>query len=118
MNVAINTDGSLVAVAGGPTGDVAVYRTADAQAVGTVPGRGRPDGVDLVRDTAALDFGPDSRLYLGSMLGPIDVIDPATLTVTKSIPVTRHASPAWVTSAYTQPARSTPRSSGSVTTRK
>ena len=80
-DVAINADGSQVAVAGGANGDLAVYRLADAELVGVVPGLPRPDDVNLTRDTAAVDFGSDGRIYLGSMTGAIRVIDPATLQV-------------------------------------
>ena len=80
-DVAINADGSLLAVAGGANGDLAVYRVADDELVGVVPGLPRPDDVNLTRDTAAVDFGSDGRIYLGSMAGAIRVIDPATLQV-------------------------------------
>jgi WD40 repeat protein len=80
-DVAINADGSLVAIAGGAKGDLAVYRLADGELVGVVPGLPRPDGVRLTRDTAAVDFGGDGHIYLGSMSGAIRVIDPSTLQV-------------------------------------
>jgi DNA-binding SARP family transcriptional activator/WD40 repeat protein len=83
-DVALNPDGSLVAVAGGPGGDLAVYRRADAQLVGTMPGLGRPQGVKLTRNTAAVVFDPAGRLYLGSVPGAIRVIDPATMRVLES----------------------------------
>ena len=41
-DVAVNADGSLVAVAGGPTGDLAVYRTADRALTGTLAGLANP----------------------------------------------------------------------------
>jgi DNA-binding SARP family transcriptional activator/WD40 repeat protein len=78
-DVALNTDGTLVAVAGGPRGDLAVYRRADGQLVGTLPGLGRPHGVNLTRTTAAVTFGPGGNLYLGSALGPIRDVDPTTM---------------------------------------
>jgi WD40 repeat protein len=80
-DIALNADGSLVAVAGGPRGDLTVYRRAAAQMVGTLPGLGSPHGVELARATAAVDFGPDGRLYLGSTLGPIRVVDPTIMRV-------------------------------------
>ena len=80
-DIAIDADGSTVAVAGGPNGDLAVYRTADGKLVGTVPGLGVPEGVEITRDTAAVDFGADGRIYLGSTLGAIRVIDPTTVQV-------------------------------------
>ena len=81
-DVALNADGSLVAVAGGRNGDLAAYHVADGQLVGTVPGLAPPEGTSRNRDTAALAFGPDGRIHLGSMLGPIRVVDPTTLQVT------------------------------------
>jgi DNA-binding SARP family transcriptional activator/outer membrane protein assembly factor BamB len=80
-DVAIDAHGTLVAVAGGPAGDLAVYRVADGHLVGALPGLGRPTGVEIARDTAAVVFGPDGRLYLGSTLGPIRAVDPSTLKV-------------------------------------
>jgi WD40 repeat protein len=80
-DMALNADGSLVAVAGGREGDLAVYRRAGAQLVGTVPGLGRPHGVNLTRTTAGVVFDRAGRLYLGSMPGAIRVIDPATMRV-------------------------------------
>ena len=37
------------------------------------------------RDTAAVAFGPDGTLYLGSLPGPIRVVDPATLQVVRTV---------------------------------
>jgi DNA-binding SARP family transcriptional activator len=80
-DIALNADGSLVAVAGGPQGELAVYRRAGAQLVGTLPGLGHPHGVALSRATAAVVFDPAGRLYVGSTPGPIRVVDPATMRV-------------------------------------
>ena len=84
-DAALNPDGSLVGVAGGPNGDLAIYRVADGQLVGTVAGLSRPEGVDLDRETAALEFDPNGRVHLGSILGPIRVIDPATMQVVATL---------------------------------
>lgn len=78
-DVAINADGSLVAVAGGYTGDAIVYQTDSGTIVGVVDGLPRPGDSGLVRDTAALAFGPDGLLYLGSTSGPVRSIDPTTM---------------------------------------
>jgi WD40 repeat protein len=84
-DIAVDATGSLAAVAGGYDGDVTIYRTADATLVGTVPGFTRPEGVALTRDTAAVAFAPDGRLYIGSMNGPIRAVDPATARVVAQI---------------------------------
>ena len=80
-DLAINTDGSLVAVAGGYDGKVVVYRTNSADLLGVVPGVARPDNIEFAVDTAAVAFGPDDRLYAGSMAGPVRAVDPATMDV-------------------------------------
>jgi WD40 repeat protein len=84
-DIAINADGSLIAVAGGFDGDVAVYRTSDGRQLGVAQGVPRPEGVEWVRDTAAVAFGPDRRLYLGSMAGPIRELDTVTLDVMRTL---------------------------------
>ena len=48
----------------------------------------RPDGLPwdpyVNRDTAAVVFGPDGTIYLGSLQGPIRVVDPATVQVVRT----------------------------------
>jgi hypothetical protein len=77
-DVAIDGDGEHVAVAGGATGRVAVYRVAEGTMLGTLRGLTRPEGTDPRADTAAVTFGPDGMLYVGSLAGPIRVFDPVT----------------------------------------
>ena len=76
--VAISPDGSHVAVTGGFDGDLAIYRTSDNGLVAVVEGVSRPDETEDVFDVAAVAFGPDDRLFLGSMAGPIRVVVAAT----------------------------------------
>jgi DNA-binding SARP family transcriptional activator/WD40 repeat protein len=88
-DIAINADGSRVAVAGGFNGDVAVYRTADGRRTGVRAGLARPKDIDSgnsLRDTAAVDFGPDGHLYLGSLAGPIRELAPTRLDVLRTFP--------------------------------
>jgi DNA-binding SARP family transcriptional activator/class 3 adenylate cyclase/WD40 repeat protein len=90
-DLAVNADGSLVAVAGGYDGKVVLYHTHSGEQVGIVPGVPRPGGAANAQGTvrsgglpgaaAAVAFGPDGRLYVGSMAGPVRVVDPATLAV-------------------------------------
>jgi DNA-binding SARP family transcriptional activator/WD40 repeat protein len=95
-DVAINADGSLVAVAGGYDGELAVYRTADGELLGTLAGLPRPDDLPsdpwIKRSTAAVVFGPDGMIYLGSLQGPIRVVDPASLQVTRTLEAPRLSS--------------------------
>ena len=83
-HVALNDDGSLVAVTGGYVGDLALYRVEDGSLVGTVPGLPRPDGVEDVVDTAGVGFGPGGLVYVGSMAGPIREVDPNPVVVTRT----------------------------------
>jgi DNA-binding SARP family transcriptional activator/WD40 repeat protein len=95
-DVAINADGSLVAVAGGYDGELAVYRTADGELLGTLPGLPRPDDLPsdpwIKRSTAAVVFGPDGMIYLGSLQGPIRVVDPTSLQVVRTLEAPRLSS--------------------------
>lgn len=95
-DVAINADGSLIAVAGGYDGELAIYRTADGELLGTVAGLARPDTLlgdaSVDRDTAAVAFGPDGTIYLGSLEGPIRVVDPATVQVVRTLDAPRLSS--------------------------
>jgi DNA-binding SARP family transcriptional activator/WD40 repeat protein len=88
-DVAINADGSLVAVAGGYDGELAVYRTTDGELLGTLAGLPRPDDLPsdpwVKRSTAAVVFGPDGMIYLGSLQGPIRIVDPASLQVARTL---------------------------------
>ena len=76
--VAINADGSSVAVTGGYDGDVAIYRPDDSEPVAVIAGLARPDDVDMPWEVAGADFGSDGRLYIGSLAGPIRVVDPTS----------------------------------------
>ena len=88
-DAAINADGSLVAVAGGYDGELAVYRTADGELLGTLGGLPRPDDLPsdpwIKRSTAAVVFGLDGMIYLGSLQGPIRVVDPTSLQVVRTL---------------------------------
>ena len=80
-DLAINADGSRVAVAGGYDGKVVVYRTDVGGRAASLRGVARPEGLPNVVDTAAVAFGPDGRLYAGALTGPVRVVDPATMEV-------------------------------------
>jgi len=83
-DLAINADGSLVAVTGGLDGELLIYRTADGGRVGTVDGLGRPTKPADVLGLAGVAFGPDGRIYLGSPAGPIRVIDPTNASIVQT----------------------------------
>ena len=91
-DVAISPDGAFVAVVGGSDGDLALYRTADGELLGTLAGLPRPDGVTITRDTAAAAFAADDRLYVGSMAGPVRVLAPGTVQVTGTLDAPRMSS--------------------------
>lgn len=46
---------------GGNAGDLALYRTSDSHLLGIVHGLGRPKGVTVWRDTAAVAFSRDGK---------------------------------------------------------
>jgi WD40 repeat protein len=84
-DVAISDDGSVVAVAGGYDGKVAVYAAHDGEEIGSLPGVPRPDEAVQNLSTAAVAFGRDGQLYVGSLAGPIRVVDVRTLEVTATL---------------------------------
>jgi hypothetical protein len=84
-DLALNADGSLVAVGGGLAGDLAVYRTDGGEQVGALAGLSDTGGIGQTRDTAAVAFGPDGLVYLGSLAGPIRAVDPSTIEVVREI---------------------------------
>ena len=84
-DLALNRDGSLLALVGGYDGNLAVYRTRDGHQVGFLRGISRPPGVTVRRDTAAVAFGPDGRtVYLGSMAGPVRRVQVPSMRVTRT----------------------------------
>ncbi|MGI8993777.1 MAG: BTAD domain-containing putative transcriptional regulator [Nocardioidaceae bacterium] len=81
-DVAVNADGSMVAVAGGLDGDLAIYGVdAGPTPVGRLAGLSRPPDVFLWRDTAAVAFGRGDELYVGSMAGQVRQVDLSTMRV-------------------------------------
>ncbi|MGB7980606.1 MAG: BTAD domain-containing putative transcriptional regulator [Candidatus Nanopelagicales bacterium] len=92
--IALNADGSLVAVAGGPDGQVAWYRTRDGEPMGELPGsdggvgeRGKAIRFDGRYDTAAVTFGPDGTLFASSITGPMKAVNPAEPREVRSVDV-------------------------------
>lgn len=79
--IALNNDGSLVAVAGGTPPETVVYRTGDSAIVGRFHSAFLP--TILKYSTASAAFGPDDRLYAGGLDGEISVLDVATMQPVK-----------------------------------
>lgn len=77
-DAAISRDGALVAVADEQDGSVRVIGTSDGGVLARVPGRGASEDPFWSVRAAALDFGPDDLLYVGSLARSLRVIDPRT----------------------------------------
>jgi DNA-binding SARP family transcriptional activator/WD40 repeat protein len=93
-DVAIDADGEHVAVAGGAAGRVAVYGVADGTLLGSLRGLTPPEGTEPRHDSAAVTFGPDGVLYVGSLAGPIRVFDPVTREIVRTLdgpPMSSHS---------------------------
>ncbi|MDQ4053059.1 MAG: winged helix-turn-helix domain-containing protein [Actinomycetota bacterium] len=84
-HVAISDDGALVAVVASHDGALSVHRARDGRVVGELPGLRRPTDAEQPLDTGGVDFGPDGNLYLGSLGGPIRVVDPASVRVLRTM---------------------------------
>ena len=87
---ALNADGSTLAMAGAH-GDAVVYDVSSGQEVAHIPElAGAPRNPDYL-EAGALAFGPDGRLYVGSVGDRLRVFDGTTFALIKSIPVPAYA---------------------------
>jgi DNA-binding SARP family transcriptional activator/WD40 repeat protein len=77
-SVAINADGSLVAVGGGIDARIQVYDGATGSLLHDVEPIPRPDDATFHRNTVAVLFAPDGPLIVSSQAGPIRFIDATT----------------------------------------
>jgi WD40 repeat protein len=77
-SVAINADGSLVAVSGDLGARAEVYDGATGALRTVIDRIPRPEGVTLLVNTVAVLFAPDGSLIVSSQAGPIRIVDPAT----------------------------------------
>ncbi len=85
-DLAIDHRGRYVAVTGGFDGDLTTYDVDRGARLGVLPGLPRPAEVYNWRDTGAVAFDRPGRLYLGSMAGPIRVVEPRSLDVRRTLP--------------------------------
>ena len=88
-DVAIDGDGSLVAVSGGLKGDLATYDVRSGQLIGTLPGLPRPYRTWNWRDTGSVVFDDRGHVYLGSLRGPVREVDARSLEVQRRLPAPR-----------------------------
>ncbi len=85
-DLAIDQRGTHVAVTGGFDGDLTTYDVDRGVRLGLLAGLPRPEEVYTYRDTGAVAFDRSGRLYLGSMAGPVRVVDPGSLEVRRTYP--------------------------------
>jgi len=77
-SIAYSGDGSLIAVAGGPDGNAEIRRASDGSLVQAIAGLPSPDNALTTYNTTSLLFLPDGSLVIGTLPGPIRIVDPAT----------------------------------------
>jgi WD40 repeat protein len=80
-SIAIADDGALLAVNDANTGDLLLYRSTDGAQAGSVAGLPIPIDSNTVDAVAAVAFGPDGNVYVGSVAGPIRRVDPSDASV-------------------------------------
>ena len=76
-SIAMSSDGSLVAIAGGLNADVILYRASDGVLLGSY--RAPLPHHDFFVNTANVTFGPDDKIYVGTLGGEVIVLDPTTM---------------------------------------
>ncbi len=84
-SVAFSPDGALIVVSGGYQGNAHVVAAATGALQSVVPPLPRPEDAGLIGTTAAVAFGPDGTLLIGSQGGPIRFVDPLTGTEQRRI---------------------------------
>jgi hypothetical protein len=82
---ALSPDNHSLALAGGEHGDVVLYSVPGGQEIGRLAGLPIPPGYNLHRNTAAVAYASDGSLLVGSLAGPVRVVDPQTLTVRRTL---------------------------------
>lgn len=87
FTIALNADGSQVAVSAAERGDTRIFDTGDARLVATVPPA--PDALQSFRgrDTSSAVWAPDGRLFVGSSGTHLRVLDPDTFDVIEDFTV-------------------------------
>ena len=88
-DVAIDGDGSLVAVSGGLKGDLATYDVRSGQLIGTLPGLPRPYRTWNWRDTGSVVFDDGTTCTSGPCAGPVREVDARSLEVQRRLPAPR-----------------------------
>lgn len=78
-DAALNDDGSLLAVTGGPRGDLAVYQLPGGGLVGRVEGHQRTDLSGYGLNVSTVVFDRQDRVYVGSTGGDVSSYDGRTL---------------------------------------
>jgi DNA-binding SARP family transcriptional activator len=77
-SMAISEDGATLVVGGGRWGRVQVHDGATGQLLRQIGGLPRPGDAWLEAATAAVAFTPDGDLAIGSLVGPVRIVDPYT----------------------------------------
>jgi DNA-binding SARP family transcriptional activator/WD40 repeat protein len=85
-DVAISSDGHLVAVVGGADGEVVTWDVETQTQLGRLPGLARPPGLETSVHTGSVAFGHGHTLYVGSLAGPVRELSARTLRVSRSLP--------------------------------
>ena len=82
----IDRTGRLVAVTGGLNGDLVTYDVDRKRMLGRLAGLPRPDEANSIVDTGAVELDGRGGVYLGSMNGPVRLVDARSMTVTRTFP--------------------------------
>ena len=80
--IALNHDGSQVAVSGSTRGDTRIFDTVGGRLLATIPAADDATPSLGGRDTSSATWSPDGRLFVGSSGTHLRVVDPVTFEVT------------------------------------
>ena len=91
-DVAIAPDGSTVAISGGEQARALILDGATGSRRHDLPTLGRPDDATNFVGTAAVAFTPTGQLVVGSLAGPIRIVDPKSGAEVRRIEATPQSS--------------------------
>ncbi len=87
FQIALDHDGSRVAVSGSVRGDTRIFDTGDGVLLATIPAADDATQTPGGRDVASATWSPDGRLFVGSSGSHLRVVDPVTYEVTDDFAV-------------------------------
>ena len=87
----LDREGTTLVVATGGRGEGAAFDVTSGRQIGVIPAAADSPALGQVRSTGAYAFGPDGRLYVGSLGTHLRILDPRTFVVLDEVSVPQYS---------------------------